>query len=112
MGRQARFIVVISALAGAIGCASPSEPSSSCRTNDTGTVSFQNQSNTNSTYDIVWDGSYIATISPGQTSRDFEVAAGVQHTLQFKKTNTNALACTASTPTVAQCSIHTYSCTG
>ncbi len=81
-----------------------------CVTNNTATVKFENRSNTNTTYDIIWDGLKIATVVPGSTSSSFTVSA-VQHTLTFKVTNTNTVACNESTPTPAQCSDHIYWCT-
>ncbi len=87
-------------------------PVAACQSNNTATVSFENKSNTNSTYTIVWDGSTRTTIAPGQTSSTYTEAAGVQHSLQFKFTNSNNPACTTSSPTLAQCSVHVYNCTG
>ncbi len=81
-----------------------------CETNNTATVKFENRSNTNTTYDIIWDGSKVATVVPGSTSEAFTVSA-VQHTMLFKVTNTNTVACNESTPTPAQCSEHIYWCT-
>jgi hypothetical protein len=79
---------------------------------NTSSVRFENRSNTNATYDIIWDGSKTNTLAPSQMSDSRTVAAGVQHTLSFVVTNSGGrLACTTSTPTPAQCSSHTYSCT-
>jgi len=83
-----------------------------CQTNNTATVEFRNTSNTNTTYDIVWDGSKLTVVAPGQTSSKYTVAAGIQHTMVFKATNTNNNACTPSTPTFAQCSVNWLSCSG
>jgi len=83
-----------------------------CEANGTGEITFGNNSNTNSTYDIIWDGAKIATIAPGQESDVFTVAASIQHTLVFQFTNTSDLACTASTPVIAQCDSRIFSCTG
>jgi hypothetical protein len=87
-------------------------PTPACQVNNTADVYFKNVSNTNSTYDIVWDGSKIATVTPGDSSSTFTVAAGVQHTLLFKFTNTNNAACNQGTPVLAQCQTHWFSCTG
>ena len=83
-----------------------------CEVNQTAEVEFANISNTNSTYDIIWNGSKIATVVPGDTTKVFTVSATVENTLRFQFTNTSDLACTDSNPIFAQCSFHTISCTG
>ena len=83
-----------------------------CEANGTAEIYFINKSNTNSTYDIIWNGVKIATVAPGQESERFTVAATVQHTLVFKLTNTGDLACTASTPVLSQCAEMYFDCTG
>ncbi len=96
-----------------MGPAAPDpDPVLSCETNNTATVVFENRSNTNSTYDIIWDGSKVATVTPGNKTESFTVAAGIQHTLLYKYTNTNNLACTQATPTYAQCASRLQWCTG
>lgn len=87
--------------------AAPAKPA--CETNHTATIRFQNQTTRNLTYDIIFDGSRVATIGPGTTSQTFTVNAGT-HTILFKVTNTNITACYESSPNIAQCSDHTYSC--
>jgi hypothetical protein len=82
-----------------------------CEKNSTGTVYFINNSNTNKTYDIIWDGSLWATVTPNGRSATFTVASG-QHTLLFRFTNTTTQACTSSTPNIAICSNVYYSCSG
>lgn len=79
-----------------------------CAVNGTAQVQFSNRS-ANSTYSIVWDGSVMATLAPGVTSEFFTVAAG-NHTLTFKYSNSSDLACTESTPNLAQCSSMVYWC--
>ncbi len=97
-------------------CGSTSSPTSpqpsvpACEKNHTATVSFHNTSN-RITMDVLWDGSKVATVAPGQTSSDRTVNAGI-HTLLFTVTNSSEMGCTPSTPNVAQCSTHTYSCAG
>ncbi len=98
----------------ATGCSSSDSTGpaqSACETNNTALVSFRNNSNTNRTYNVIWDGVNRATITPGSESEKFTVAAGVQHTLVFRYTNTNTNACTPSTPTLAQCSNMWFNCT-
>ncbi|MFH1295829.1 MAG: hypothetical protein ABIJ04_00965 [Bacteroidota bacterium] len=81
-----------------------------CVTNQTGKVYFKNNSVSNSTYDVFWDGAKIATVAPNNQSQTFIVSANVQHTLLFKYTNTNNVACTQSTPTIPQCSTWWFDC--
>ncbi len=82
-----------------------------CEKNSTATIYFINTSNTNKTYDIIWDGSIWATVAPNGRSATFTVASG-QHTLLFRFTNTTTQACTQSTPNIAACSNVYYSCSG
>ena len=74
------------------------------------TVTFENRSNTNTTYDVIWDGSRVSTLGPGQSS-SITAAAG-QHTLQFRVSNSSTGACTTSTPVLAMNVAYTFSCTG
>ena len=83
-----------------------------CEVNQTAQVRFTNLSNTNSTHDVIWDGSKIATIAPGDTTNYFTVTANIEHTLQFKFTNTSDPACTESKPILAQCRFNIFWCTG
>lgn len=82
-----------------------------CQTNNSATVAFMNNSNYGTTQRIVWDGVTKVTLAPGQTSSTYTEAAGY-HTMVFYNASTGALACTAATPNIAQCTSHTYSCTG
>jgi hypothetical protein len=82
-----------------------------CQTQNTATVFFENRTNTNRTYDIVWDGVQIATVTPAQR-QVFVVAANVPHTMGFQLTNSSALACSQSTPTLVVCTDNSYFCTG
>jgi len=81
-----------------------------CERHNTATVQFENRSNSNTTYDVIWDGSKRTTIAPGTKSQIYTEAAG-QHSLHFKITNTNWSACTPSSPVLAQCSEMLYWCT-
>ena len=81
-----------------------------CEVNKTGEVYFKNISNSNSTYDIIWDGVKIATITPNQSSQVFTYSANVQHTLVFRYTNTSNNACTPSTPYLTQCQQLGFNC--
>ena len=81
-----------------------------CEVNKTGEVYFINHSSSNSTYDVIWDGVKIATITPNQSSQVFTYSANVQHTLVFRYTNTSNDACTPSTPYLAQCQQVWFDC--
>ena len=83
-----------------------------CEVNQTAQVRFTNLSTTNSTHDIIWDGVKLTTVAPGDTTTFFTVTANIAHTLQFKFTNTSDLACTDSSPILAQCSSHIFWCSG
>lgn len=83
---------------------------SACRKTN-GKVYFKNLSGTNTTYDIIWDGSKLTTVAPGQSSATYEESCEVQHTLEFRITNTSTLACSASTPSLECGTTVYYSCT-
>lgn len=83
-----------------------------CELNQTGEIYFINKSNTNSTYDIIWDGAKLTTLAPGETSSTYSVSANITHTLLFRFTNTSNDACTPSSPVIPQCQTFFYSCTG
>jgi len=77
-----------------------------CQLNNTAQVTFANRS-TGASYVIVWDGVNKVTLAPGTTSQAYTEAANIAHTLQFRYSGTNTLACANSTPTLAQCSTTT-----
>lgn len=81
-----------------------------CEVNNTAIVTFSNKS-ASSTYAVLWDGSIITTLAPGETSESYTVSAGIQHTLLFRYSNSTTAACSQSTPTLAQCSSINYFCT-
>ncbi|HEX9649394.1 MAG TPA: hypothetical protein VGA21_02435 [Cyclobacteriaceae bacterium] len=83
-----------------------------CEANQSGKVYFINNSNSNSTYDVIWDGVKIFTVAPGQQSSTITVTANIQHTLVFRYTNTSNNACTPSTPVIPQCETWWFNCTG
>ena len=85
-------------------------PVPECEKNHTAQIMFENRSNTNTTYDIIFDGSKLTTITPGTKSKDYTVAAGA-HTFLFKVTNTSTVACTKASPNLAQCHSYSYYCT-
>ncbi len=90
----------------------PTPTTLACQVNNTAKLVFRNQSNTNATYDLIWDGSKLYTIAPGSETDTLVTAAGVQHTLQFQFTNSSNSACNPSTPTLAQCYTGWFACTG
>lgn len=81
----------------------------SCEKFHTATISFKNNSVLHYKYDIVWDGSTIATLSYQTVSKTFVVAKGT-HTLKFKIHGTNTYGCTPSNPNLVECSSNVYSC--
>ena len=115
MRRMLALVVCVAALSCGGTTSSPTTPTtptvSACQSNNTATVTFENRSASNKTYTVVWDGSNLTTLAPTQKSQAYTVAAGVQHTLTFKVTNSSALACSTSSPTLAQCSSNNYWCT-
>jgi hypothetical protein len=86
-------------------------PIRACETDNTATVSFGNRS-TASTHDIVWDGSRVATLAPGQTSDPMTVVAGVEHMLQFLVADTTTPACAGATAVPTRCGTGVYTCSG
>lgn len=113
-----RLIVLVALFA--VGCGSSPAPVAptpvpivpsipACQSNNTSVVSFGNRSAA-TTQDVVWDGSKVSTISPGQTSVGITAAAGVAHNLQFRVTNTTLAACATSTPIPIQCGSPVYTC--
>lgn len=85
-------------------------PVPSCRANNTATVTFGNRS-ASTTQDVIWDGLYVATLAPGQTSYPFTETAGVQHTLTFLVAGTSKVACSPSALILTQCEKgHLFTC--
>jgi hypothetical protein len=96
------------------GCGSTSTSNplglSACQQNNTADVVFQNNSATSKSYDIVWDGSRIeSNLTPGAASATHTQSAG-SHTLEFHVAGTQTNACSPASPSLAQCSSHTFSC--
>lgn len=89
----------------------PETPIPDCERYDTGTVTFQNKSVNNYTYNVIWDGSLLTTLGPGETSAAYTVAAG-KHSLTFKISNTGRQACNPANPVIVRCQAHGYSCSG
>jgi hypothetical protein len=104
--------VVLVSACGSTPVAPTPPPVATCQSQNTATVYFQNRTTSNLTYDVVWDGSRLTTVGPGQSSQVYTFAANVGHTLRFQYTNTSLLACNQSTPTLATCSNNSYFCTG
>ena len=79
-----------------------------CQSNNTATLTFENRT-ANRTHDLYLDNANAALLGPGQTSRAFTVAAGVQHSVVWRYTNTYLSAC-VTTPIPAVCSSQLYFC--
>lgn len=77
----------------------------------TATVVFQNRSSTGLTYSVILDGVQIAVIPPGSDTGPRTVTANVQHTVFYRVTNTNSVACGPATPVWPQCTANTLFCT-
>lgn len=89
---------------------SPAQPTvEPCVTNNTAQLAFGNRAQA-TTHDVFLDGARIVTLTPGQDSPRQTVAAGVQHTVEFRITNTGIAACQPSTPVLAQCSDRIITC--
>lgn len=80
-----------------------------CQTNNTADVRFYGGSATGLTNTVVWDGSVVATVAPGQYSSYTAQNAG-PHVLFFRNAATGAQVCSTAYPNLAQCSSHTYYC--
>ena len=98
-----------------IGCSdSPTAPTKQlCETNNTAQITFENRY-TSQSIDVVWDGSKLSLspLAPGQKSAEVSVSAGVSHTLLFRVAGTSTVACSQSSPSLAQCSTYNYWCPG
>lgn len=102
-----------------LGCGEKSQPTTpdppapptipDCERYSTAAVVFQNRSNTGLTYDVVVDGTKLLTLAPNTSSNIVTLASG-QHTILFKVTNTNLIACQGFTVNLAMCSEWTYWC--
>jgi len=102
-------IVSLPACSGSLSTlTAPTEPG--CQTGNTATVYFESRSVSNRTYDILLDGSQVAAVGPAQNSNLFVVAAGVQHTVLFRLSNTGIAACAELTPVFAQCANQIVGC--
>ena len=83
-----------------------------CWVNETWEVRFTNNSTTNSTHDILWDGSIIATVAPGDTTEFFTVDAIIVYFLRFQFTNTGERACDGFPVFSEKCRSTIFSCDG
>jgi len=94
------------------GCGSGSslDPfAQSCERNDTADVRFSNLSATGITMEVIWDGSLILTLAPGETSGYYTQNAG-GHSSLFRNAATHQTACNPANPNLAECTVHTFSC--
>ena len=105
----------------AVGCggSSPNNPSATpvipqvaqCVSSNTATVTFQNRE-VSETIDLVFDGTKFTTLSPGATSSPKTVVAGIQHSVEWKLTNSNLHTCSTSAPSFVQCTNVAMWCPG
>jgi hypothetical protein len=86
----------------------PPAPIPACQANNTGTLTFRNQSAT-VTYDAFLNNVRVGTIAPGQNSAPQNVSAGVAQHMVWRVTNTSTTACTAD-PIVPRCEAQTIYC--
>ena len=104
-------LVVVFAACNGTNLVTPTLPAGpACQMFSTAAVSFANRTTSNTTYDIFWDDSRVATVAPSQTSVPITAVAGVAHSLSFRITNTTSAACTPSNPVPARCAAQTYTC--
>lgn len=80
-----------------------------CDVNHTAVVIFENRSTTNTTYDVIWNNSWVATLRPGEKSKAVAYNVG-NHTYVFKKAGTNTNSCQPSYPNLAQCQKYIFWC--
>lgn len=83
-----------------------------CWVDETAEVRFTNNSTTNSTHDILWDGTIIATVAPGDTTEFFTVDANIVYFLRFQFTNTGDRACDGFPVFFLKCRSAIFSCDG
>jgi hypothetical protein len=82
---------------------------SDCEQRNTAEISLQNGSS-GATYDAFVDGARVATLAPG---KDFtlSVTARQTHALDFKYSDTGAVACSQATPSLPVCTSQSFTCT-
>jgi hypothetical protein len=80
-----------------------------CVVNNTAKVAFENRSSA-TVHDVIFDGSTLFRLVPGQRSPSSVAVAGVQHTMQFRDPDRRG-GCTPATPIFVQCGDYLYWCT-
>jgi hypothetical protein len=80
-----------------------------CQQQNTAELTLRNASPNNLTFDVLIDNVLRGTMAVGQTVGPVTLTAGVQHTVVSRVTNTSTIACTSS-PSFAQCSTNTLTC--
>ncbi len=113
----ARSVQVVSVfLAGTLAGCSPSpydvQVPPACISHNTAALNFSNESTTNTTYDVLMDGTKLTTVAPGATSDNFTVTALLLHVIRFNVTETSTMACPLEIVTPAQCSTTNHFCRG
>jgi hypothetical protein len=106
------ILIVILAAAAACSKAAPMAPAPVlplCQQQNTAELTLRNTSPNTFTFDVLIDNVLRGTMAVGQTVGPVTVTAGVQHTVVSRVTNTSVIAC-SSTPSFAQCSTNTLTC--
>ncbi len=81
-----------------------------CYIDYTATLNFADQSAASHSYDVLLDGSNVATIAKGQTSQDFVVNAWMLHVVAFNYAGSDSVACPQELYTPGRCETHTFVC--
>jgi hypothetical protein len=108
-GRIAGLAILLAVTA--CGGKSPAAPTvPACQQNNTAELTFGNRSTSNTTYDVMLNGSRVTTVAPGNNSSPYTLAAGTAHSVSFRITNTTIAACNTASPNLAQCTSQTLTC--
>lgn len=112
MSRVAYLAAALTLLAlPACGSGAPTAPDTSpCVVNSTAEFNFSDSSATKQSYDVMFDGKKIFTLSPGETSQNHTVTAWVLHVVQFNTAGTTNAACPQELYTPSRCSTQNFSC--
>ena len=79
-----------------------------CEKDATGTLVIQNQSATNTTYNVVVDGSSEGSVNPGN-EESFDLPSGA-HSVQILNASDNTEACTTTSVSIVECEKSILSC--
>lgn len=106
------IVLCIAALGFFTSCKDFSSDAGSCDHNNWGRSFFENKSSTNSDYYIYLDDEYLLTVKAGTTEPQGEGAIinKGDHTLVFKFTSDQTIACGPQTVTIEKCKNHKFTC--